>query len=390
MMKRMASLCAVVLSYALAFSACASAPPAPAAGAGPLVVASFTGDIEVEVNEQKIVFKAGSMVPTLPPDMSFRVRSGSAVVSGEPLTLRAESGAALRYAASRTSGTLRVELAVEDGSSPVLADLAGAVLTVPSDSSLRIEAPAAGPIVLTAHRGSFTLKTLQGRPSLSLQAGRRNCRVRRRLRQRQRLRRRRLRNMPRPLGRARYLATHMDAGELGPSSAEVAFVGRSNVGKSSLLNALCYQQKLARVSQTPGRTRSINVFEAGEGRWLVDLPGYGFAIGAKAERQKWSGMVEGYLKGRRNLSKILLVVDAEVGPTKLDLQMLEWLKEMQRPFRVVATKSDKVKPSRALTRRTELARAFGLHANDVYWVSSSKGYGLEDLRKDVSELLGVA
>src|SRR5471032_3263828 len=92
-----------------------------------------------------------------------------------------------------------------------------------------------------------------------------------------------------------YLLTETDPRLLAPASAEVAFVGRSNSGKSSVLNAICNQTKLARVSQTPGRTRTINVYETGHHAWLVDLPGYGYATGPASSREGWREMIEGYL-----------------------------------------------------------------------------------------------
>ncbi|MBS1766981.1 MAG: ribosome biogenesis GTP-binding protein YsxC, partial [Acidobacteria bacterium] len=173
----------------------------------------------------------------------------------------------------------------------------------------------------------------------------------------------------------------------GVCHAEVAFVGRSNVGKSSLLNALANHRQLARVSKTPGRTRLINVFQTGPDRWVVDLPGYGFATGPASEKAKWEEMIGGYLTGRPSLRMVFVLVDAEVGPTKLDLQTIGWLQSEDLPVRVVATKSDKVKPSRALAQRRDVAKALNLLPEDIAWVSSDKGLGIQDLRREVAGLL---
>ncbi len=188
------------------------------------------------------------------------------------------------------------------------------------------------------------------------------------------------------LSAAKYLLSETDAGKLGASSAEVAFVGRSNVGKSTLLNALC-NKKLAHVSSTPGRTRVINVYDAGASRWLVDLPGYGYAHGDQAEREGWGPMIEGYLTGRPNLRMVLALVDAKIGPTKLDAQMLRWLQSEGLPWTAVATKADQVRPSLAHHRRRELAQSLGVEPEAMFWVCAQNDAGMRELRAGVTALL---
>ncbi len=192
--------------------------------------------------------------------------------------------------------------------------------------------------------------------------------------------------MPKPLDTVEYLITETDPVRLGVCAAEVAFIGRSNVGKSSLLNAVC-RRRVARVSNYPGRTRAINVFKVGHDRWLVDLPGYGFAVGAQKERDGWGPMIEKYLKNRPSLRMIYFLIDAKVGPTKLDLTMLKWLEAAKLPWRLVATKADQVKSSRTQARRREAANALGLQAGDLAWVSSLKGLGVRELGGEVSAML---
>lgn len=182
----------------------------------------------------------------------------------------------------------------------------------------------------------------------------------------------------------RYLLSEVDPLKVRPCVAEAAFVGRSNVGKSSLLNALL-GSPLAKVSQTPGRTRTINVYQAAPERWLVDLPGYGFARGPEAERRTWRAMVEGYLTGRPSLRVVVLLMDAEVGPTPLDVSMMEWLSEKHIPFRPIAAKADKVKPSRQGPRRREIAQELGIPPEALAWVSSSQGDGVKELRNALKE-----
>ena len=168
-----------------------------------------------------------------------------------------------------------------------------------------------------------------------------------------------------------------DLDEDGP---EVAFVGRSNVGKSSLINALARQRQLARVSNTPGRTQLINVFGHADGGTVVDLPGYGYAKVPNRVRRDWPEMIEGYLLDRETLVMVFVLVDGAIGPTPLDAQMLDWLRENEIPHTVVATKSDKVKSSKRPARKRDLAEGCQLDPGDVVWVSSTKGDGIERLR----------
>jgi GTP-binding protein len=162
--------------------------------------------------------------------------------------------------------------------------------------------------------------------------------------------------------------------------AEVAVVGRSNVGKSSLINALANRKRLAHVSNSPGRTQLINLFELPDGCGVVDLPGYGYAAVPGRVRANWPEMIEGYLLGREELVKIVILVDGEIGPTKLDVQMLAWVKSHELPYFVVATKHDKVKSSQRERRKKDLAAGCELAPGQILWVSAAKGTGIEQLR----------
>jgi GTP-binding protein len=175
--------------------------------------------------------------------------------------------------------------------------------------------------------------------------------------------------------------------ELPVSTAEVALVGRSNVGKSSLINALANRKQLAKVSNTPGRTQLINLFSLRSGGTVVDLPGYGFAKVPERERAKWQPMIEGYLLGRESLRALLLLLDGEIGPTKLDLQMIDWLDANEVPAILVATKLDKVRPSKLAGRKQQVAKACEVAERDVLWVSASKGTGIDQLRTVITDLL---
>lgn len=167
---------------------------------------------------------------------------------------------------------------------------------------------------------------------------------------------------------------------LPDNRAELAVVGRSNVGKSSLINALANSKKLALTSKTPGRTRLLNCFALTDDTALIDCPGYGFASTSKAMRASWQQMIEQYLLEREQLTMILVLVDGEIGPTKLDVQMFDWLRANALPHTVIATKHDKVKASQRDKRKKELAAGCQLEPSDVVWVSAAKGVGIDRLR----------
>lgn len=150
------------------------------------------------------------------------------------------------------------------------------------------------------------------------------------------------------------IAEHLGSGREAkhwpaPSLPEYAFIGRSNVGKSSLINMLCHINKLARVSNTPGRTRNVEHFRVhgtltSERPWmLADLPGYGFAKVSRTEREAWEGMIRRYLQERESLQSVFLLIDSRLEPQQNDLDMVQWLGENAVPFTIVFTKSDKLK-----------------------------------------------
>lgn len=182
----------------------------------------------------------------------------------------------------------------------------------------------------------------------------------------------------------RFVSSATRTHQLPDSDVEVAFVGRSNVGKSSLINAVANRKQLARVSNTPGRTQLINIFELDDGRpgtaTVVDLPGYGYAKVPQRIRRDWAPMIEGYLLERDCLVMVFVLVDGEIGPTKLDVQMLEWLRDNDVPHTVVATKSDKVKSSKKRTRKRDLAAGCRLDPGDIVWVSATTGVNIDRLR----------
>jgi len=169
---------------------------------------------------------------------------------------------------------------------------------------------------------------------------------------------------------------------------EVAFSGRSNVGKSSLLNALVRRKALARVSKTPGKTREINFFRVNHQFVLADLPGYGFARVAKTTREVWRPLIEGYLRISAPLRGVVQLIDSRHPPTPDDLLMLEFLAEIGAPTVVVLTKIDKLRTTELKQRIISLTSALGLEEAQVIPFSTVAKVGRDELAEAVVELVG--
>ena len=172
-----------------------------------------------------------------------------------------------------------------------------------------------------------------------------------------------------------------------PTLPEVAFAGRSNVGKSSLLNRLVHRRKLARVSNTPGRTREVNFFKVNDSFVLVDLPGYGYARVSKERRAEWRPLIEGYVRASPELRGIVELLDARHDPTADDLKMLDFLGEVGVPTIVVLTKMDKLTPAERKVRATERAAQLGLDTDQVIPFSAVTGEGRDALAEAIEALL---
>jgi GTP-binding protein len=153
---------------------------------------------------------------------------------------------------------------------------------------------------------------------------------------------------------------------------EVALAGRSNVGKSSLINSLVNRKALARISGTPGKTRTINFYNINDGLYLVDLPGYGYAKVSKEEKEKWGAMIEGYLFKREPLKLVALLVDIRHEPTGDDRLMFQWMKSTGCPMVVVATKADKLSRNQMFKSISVIKKALGMEANDLFVAFSSE------------------
>lgn len=166
---------------------------------------------------------------------------------------------------------------------------------------------------------------------------------------------------------------------------EFVFAGRSNVGKSSLINKLFNRKNLARVSAVPGKTATINFYRVGEVDF-VDLPGYGYAKVAKREKHRWSELIEGYFQAERNVGLVLLLVDMRHPPTTLDLDMMDYLMKTEYPFVIVLTKSDKLSKRQREERLEALQQELPCENVTVIPVSSQTGEGIDTLREILDEI----
>ncbi len=188
----------------------------------------------------------------------------------------------------------------------------------------------------------------------------------------------------------RFLTSVHEFRQLPPErGAEVAFAGRSNAGKSSALNAITRQKTLARISKTPGRTQLINFFQVEDERYLVDLPGYGYAKAPEAVRRHWRQLVECYLEQRRSLRGLFLLMDIRHPLTPLDRQLLDWCRQRRLPVHILLTKADKLKRGAALSTLQIVQRqlAAGYPQVSLQLFSAIEGTGLDEAHARLDEWL---
>ncbi len=168
---------------------------------------------------------------------------------------------------------------------------------------------------------------------------------------------------------------------------EIAFAGKSNVGKSSLINALMNRKSLARTSSQPGKTQTINFYNINEELYFVDLPGYGYAKVAKEEKERWGKMIENYLSKREQLAGLVLLVDIRHKADPKDIAMIEYAKSLNIPFVIVATKSDKLPSTKVATYLKNLRSDLHIHSNEILPFSSLLKKGTNELYKWIESRL---
>lgn len=188
---------------------------------------------------------------------------------------------------------------------------------------------------------------------------------------------------------AEFVGSYVQLKQLpDPELPEIAIVGRSNVGKSSLINKLCQRRNLAKSSSTPGKTRTINYYFINQGWYLVDLPGYGFARVSKAERERWGNMIESYLSQRQSLRGVIMLLDIRHEPSELDIMMKEWLQYNEIPILIVATKADKISRGARAKHLIAIQRKLQLeNSNAIFSFSAQTGEGMEDLLLALTDVL---
>ena len=176
----------------------------------------------------------------------------------------------------------------------------------------------------------------------------------------------------------------------GQGLPEIAMVGKSNVGKSSLINNLTRNSRLARTSSEPGKTRLVNLYLINEAFFLVDLPGYGFAKASKQEKDKWAGMIEGYLQGSKHLKRVFQLVDIRHAPTEDDQLMVEYLRHYDIPFTVIATKADKLSKAQRGRNIPVICRTLAVQPWEVLAHSSEDGTGRDQLLELIEKEIGIS
>ncbi len=190
---------------------------------------------------------------------------------------------------------------------------------------------------------------------------------------------------------AKFVKSTFDIEQLpAPNLPEFAFIGRSNVGKSSLINMLVNRKNLAKTSSKPGKTRSINHFLINNNWYLVDLPGYGYAKTSKKERQQWNKLIFNYLTKRQNLVNLFVLVDSRIEPQAIDIDFINQLGINQIPFAIVFTKTDKLTKNKIVSNITKFKRALEQHWEELplMFISSAvNGAGREEILDFIEDLI---
>ena len=168
------------------------------------------------------------------------------------------------------------------------------------------------------------------------------------------------------------------------------FAGRSNVGKSSILNKILKRKALAKTSSTPGKTRLINYFLINDNMFFVDIPGYGYARVSREESAKWGELIETYLTETPYIALVFQLIDIRHEPTAQDLQMIEWLRHANLPFRILLTKGDKLSRNKVQAQRAAISRLLQVDKNDLIATSAVSGLGIDEIRTEIEQAYQIS
>lgn len=190
--------------------------------------------------------------------------------------------------------------------------------------------------------------------------------------------------------KTKYIKSYGTTFQLSESTLpEIAFIGKSNVGKSSLLNKLCNNKSLAKISSSPGKTTTINFFDV-ESLYFVDLPGYGFAKRSNDEINRWSKLIDSYFTMDRNFALVVCLLDIRHNPTNQDCQMIEYIHQLGLPFVVVLTKADKLSKQKQQNSKKQIVNYLGLDDRiPIITCSSQTGYGINELKSLIENTIFV-
>ncbi len=191
------------------------------------------------------------------------------------------------------------------------------------------------------------------------------------------------------INKASYIGSYVELKQLPPGElSEIALVGRSNVGKSSLINKTVNRRNLAKSSSTPGKTQTINYYLINDDLYLVDLPGYGYAKVSKVQRLKWQKMIEKYLSQRKQLKGVIMLFDIRHEPNENDMLMKEWLSQHEIPILIIATKADKISRGARMKHLNVIRKALNLPADQIpICFSAETGEGVNDVLSALDEII---
>jgi len=192
-----------------------------------------------------------------------------------------------------------------------------------------------------------------------------------------------------PIKSAEFVTSAVKPSQYPESMPQIAFCGRSNVGKSSMINCILNRKKLVKTSSTPGKTRLINFFRINESYYFVDLPGYGYAKVSKKERAKWRPMVESYFKSKQEVLGVVILLDIRHDPRPEEMELFSWFDQYQIPYLIVLTKADKLSKTKQIHQHKRIAEHLSIPAEGIIRFSTKTRQGKEDIWSAFMEIFDI-